>query len=235
MPQRWLKTKNSKMKYTMVLSVLLYTSSLSAQSIIYANRISEAQSTLPITTPVVLNLERFKANVPSLVIKANPFTLPFKYIDAGIEYRNQRSGWTLMNHSYFGYGSDIRALTYNGIHVITAMFVRFEASKRWYRTQQSMFRFDQERFTGIYVMSGYANTRSTTTFEMDPADFPVPVGPFTDGVRIDLILGAEFGKTRNLAGSDHPMYYETSWKLGYNLSNKLPHVLWGFRLNYKVN
>ena len=223
------------MKYTIVLFILLYTSPLSAQSIIYGDRMPETQSTPRITTPGVLNVERFKANVPSLVVKTNPFTLPFKYIDAGIEYRSLRSGWILMNHSYFGYGSDIRALTYNKTHVITAMFVRFEASKRWYRTQQSMFRFDQERFTGIYIMPGYTNTSSTTTFEMDLDGNDVPVGPYTNGVRIDLILGAEFGKTRNLAGSDHPLYYETSWKLGYNLSNKLPHALWGFRLNYKVN
>ena len=223
------------MKYPIVFSLLLSVNMLSAQSIIYADGTSESHSTPRVVTPGVLNLDRFKANVPSLVVKANPLTIPFKYIDAGIEYRNQHSGWILMNHSYFGNGSDTRALTYNKTHVITAMFVRFEASKRWYRTQQSMLRFDQERFTGIYVMPGYANTRSTTTFEMGPDGVDVPVGPFTNGVRIDLILGAEFGKTRNLAGSDHPLYYETSWKLGYNLSNKLPHVLWGIRFNYKVN
>ena len=205
---------------------------LSAQSIIKADGTSESYSTPPrVVTPGILTLDRFKANVPSLVVRANPLTIPFGYIDAGIEYRNQHSGWILMNHSYFGNGSGTRALTYNKTHVITKMFVRLEASKRWYRTQQSMFRLNQERFAGIYFISGFTNTSTTSTFE----PFGTPIGPYVERTRIDLILGAEFGKTRNLVGLDHPLYYETSWKLGYNLGSQDPQILWGIRFNYKVN
>jgi len=222
------------MKYTILFSALLCTSVLSAQSIIKVEKATESTSTPRIVTPGVLNVDRFKANVPSLVVKANPLTLPFKYIDAGIEYRNQNSGWILMNHSYFGDENSFRAFRRNDVYEITTMFVRFEASKRWYRTQQSMFRFDQERFAGVYFMSGFANTMSTSTFETDFDGIQVPVGPYTEGIRIDLILGAELGKTRNLAGSA-PVYYETSWKLGYNIGGQIPHVGWGVRFNYKVN
>ena len=204
---------------------------LSAQSIIKADGTSEMHSTPQVVTPGVLNLDRFKANVPSLVVRANPLTMPFRYIDAGIEYRNQHSGWILMNHSYFGNENSFRSYTWNGVHVITEMFVRLEASKRWYRTQQSMFRLNQERFAGIYFISGFTNTSSTSTFE----PFGPPIGPYAETTRIDLILGAEFGKTRNLVGLDHPLYYETSWKLGYNLGSQIPQILWGIRFNYKVN
>ena len=103
---------------------------LSAQSIIKADGTSEMHSTPQVVTPGVLNLDRFKANVPSLVVKANPLTIPFGYIDAGIEYRNQHSGWILMNHSYFGNENSFRSYTWNGVHVMTKMFVRLEASKR---------------------------------------------------------------------------------------------------------
>jgi hypothetical protein len=209
---------------------------LSAQSIIKADGTSESYSTPPrVVTPGILTLDRFKANVPSLVVRANPLTIPFGYIDAGIEYRNQHSGWILMNHSYFGNENSFRSYTWNGVHVMTKMFVRLEASKRWYRTQQSMFRLNQERFAGIYFISGFTNTSTTSTFESDANGFSIPVGPYVERTRIDLILGAEFGKTRNLVGLDHPLYYETSWKLGYNLGSQDPQILWGIRFNYKVN
>ena len=204
---------------------------LSAQSIIKADGTSESHSTPRVVTPGILILDRFKVNVPSLVVRANPLTMPFRYIDAGIEYRNQHSGWILMNHSYFGNENSFRSYTWNGVHVMTKMFVRLEASKRWYRTQQSMFGLNRERFAGIYFISGFTNTSSTSTFE----PFGPPIGPYAETTRIDLILGAEFGKTRNLVGLDHPLYYESSWKLGYNLGSQIPQILWGIRFNYKVN
>ena len=204
---------------------------LSAQSIIKADGTSEIHSNPRVVTPGILTLDRFKANVPSLVVRANPLTMPFRYIDAGIEYRNQHSGWILMNHSYFGNENSLRNYRWNDVYVMTKMFVRLEASKRWYRTQQSMFRLNQERFAGIYFISGFTNTSTTSTFE----PFGTPIGPYVERTRIDLILGAEFGKTRNLVGLDHPLYYETSWKLGYNLGSQIPQILWGIRFNYKVN
>ena len=68
------------MKYPIVFSLLLSVSMLSAQSIIKADGTTESHSTPRVVTPGVLNLDRFKANVPSLVVKANPLTIPFKYI-----------------------------------------------------------------------------------------------------------------------------------------------------------
>ena len=85
--------KKSLLRYSLLMAGLICTLSLNAQRLVQ---------------PGVQIVDRFKANVPSLVVKANPLTLPFGYIDAGVEYRNKSTGWVLMNHCYFGDENSIR-------------------------------------------------------------------------------------------------------------------------------
>lgn len=181
-------------------------------------------------------VERYKPNVPSLVIKANPITLIGNYIDAGVEYRNQKTGWVLMNHSYFGGENSARVTAFGDTYSQTNGYVRFEAAHRWYRQNQTMFRANVERYTGVYFTAGASSISTTDNFYLDQNTFEyVFLTPLTQSSRIDMIVGAELGRTRNWFGQSSPVYGETMWKLGYNLGARSPQVLYSIRFNYKVN
>jgi hypothetical protein len=180
-------------------------------------------------------VDRYKPSVPSLTIKANPLTLFGKYIDAGIEYRNQRSGWVLMNHSYFGDESSVRYTELSDVYAATTSYVRFEAAHRWYRQNATFFRANVERFNGIYFTAGGSSFVTSDSYDNDPNGNFIFYNPLTTGTRIDLIVGAEFGRTRNYFGQSSPLYAETMWKIGYNLGAGFPQILYGLRFNYKAN
>lgn len=189
-----------------------------------------------IVGPPLVQLERFKPNVTSLVVKANPLTIPFGYLDAGIEVRNQKTGWVLMNHTYIGGESTLRTSVTSNRYSLTSSYVRFEGAHRWYRQRQSYWRGNRERYTGVYLTGGFTNYSYTDDFYFDDAAAEyVFLAPFTDASRIDFIVGADLGRTRNFAGPESTFYWETSWKLGYNFGSGLPQVLYGIRFNYKAN
>jgi hypothetical protein len=209
------------MKFKIFAVAMLISSGLMAQKIV---------------KPPVVELQRFKPNVTSLVVKANPLTLPFGYLDAGVEVRNQKTGWVLMNHSYIGGEASIRTAVSANQYAITNSFVRFEGAHRWYRQRQSYWRGNKERYTGVYLTAGFTNFSYTNDFYFDDVNFEyVFLSPLVEGARIDMILGADFGRTRNFAGPESLVYWETSWKIGYNIGNRLPQVLYGIRFNYKAN
>ena len=189
-----------------------------------------------IVGPPLVQLERFKPNVTSLVVKANPLTIPFGYLDAGIEVRNQKTGWVLMNHTYIGGESTLRTSVTSNRYSLTSSYVRIEGAHRWYRQRQSYWRGNRERYTGVYLIGGFTNYSYTDDFYFDDvaAEY-VFLAPFTDVSRIDFIVGADLGRTRNFAGPESTFYWETSWKLGYNLGSGLPQILYGIRFNYKGN
>ena len=181
-------------------------------------------------------VERYKPNVPSLVVKANPITLIGNYLDAGVEYRNQKTGWVLMNHSYFGGENSARVTAFGDTYSQTNGYVRFEAAHRWYRQNPTMFRANVERYTGVYFTAGVSSISTTDNFYLDQNTFEyVFLTPLTQSSRIDMIVGAELGRTRNWFGQFSPVYGETMWKLGYNLGARSPQVLYSIRFNYKVN
>ena len=180
-------------------------------------------------------VDRYKPNVPSLAIKANPLTLFGNYIDAGVEYRNQRTGWVLMNHSFFSDENSVRYTALNENYTATTGYVRFEAAHRWYRQNSTLFRANVERYNGIYFTAGGSSFVTSDSYDIDPNGNFVFFSPLTEGSRIDLIVGAEFGRTRNYFGQSSPLYAETMWKLGYNLGARVPQVLYSLRFNYKVN
>ena len=180
-------------------------------------------------------VDRYKPNVPSLAIKANPLTLFGNYIDAGVEYRNQRSGWVLMNHSFFGDENSVRFTALGENYTATTGYIRFEAAHRWYRQSSTLFRANVERYNGIYFTAGGASFVTSDSYDIGPDGNVVFFSPLTEGSRIDLIVGAEFGRTRNVFGQSSPLYAETMWKLGYNLGARVPQVLYSLRFNYKVN
>ncbi len=189
-----------------------------------------------IVGPPLVQLERFKPNVTSRVVKANPLTIPFGYLDAGIEVRNQKTGWVLMNHTYIGGESTLRTSVTSNRYSLTSSYVRFEGAHRWYRQRQSYWRGNRERYTGVYLIGGFTNYSYTDDFYFDDAAAEyVFLAPFTDASRIDFIVGADLGRTRNFAGPESIFYWETSWKLGYNLGSGLPQILYGIRFNYKAN
>ena len=186
--------------------------------------------------PGFQTVDRYKPNVPSLTVKANPITLIGRYVDAGIEYRNQRTGWVLMNHSYFGGENSVRVTDFRGTYSQTNSYVRFEAAHRWYRQGSSAFRGNIERYTGIYFTAGGSSLSTSDGYYLDQNTFEyVFLTPLTQSSRIDMIVGAELGRTRNYFGQSSPVYAETMWKLGYNLGARLPQVLYSIRFNYKVN
>lgn len=209
------------MKIKALLAALICTSGLMAQKIV---------------GPPVVQLERFKPNVTSLVIKANPITAPFGYLDAGVEVRNQKTGWVLMNHTYLGGESTLRTSVTPARYSVTSSFVRFEGAHRWYRSRQSYWRGNRERYTGVYVTGGFTNFSFTEDFYFDDlaAEY-IFISPLQSASRIDFIIGADFGRTRNFGGPEALVYWESSWKLGYNLGSGLPQVLYGIRFNYKAN
>jgi len=180
-------------------------------------------------------VDRYKPNVPSLAIKANPLTLLGNYIDAGIEYRTNNTGWVLMNHSFFSDENSVRYTALNENYTATTGYIRFEAAHRWYRQNSTLFRANVERFNGIYFTAGGSTFVTSDNYDVDPNGQFVFFTPLTEGSRIDLIVGAEFGRTRNYFGQSAPLYAETMWKLGYNLGARVPQVLYSVRFNYKAN
>lgn len=180
-------------------------------------------------------VDRYKPNVPSLTIKANPLTLFGNYIDAGIEYRTKNRGWVLMNHSFFSDENSVRYTSLNEIYTATTGYVRFEAAHRWYRQKSTLLRANVERYNGIYFTAGGSSFVTSDSYDIDANGNFVFFTPLTEGSRIDLIVGAEFGRTRNYFGQSSPLYAETMWKLGYNLGARVPQVLYSLRFNYKAN
>lgn len=181
-------------------------------------------------------VDRFKPNVPSLVIKTNPITLLGNYIDAGVEYRNQQKGWVLMNHSFFGDENSVRFTQLDDVYTVTSGYVRLEASHRWYRQHPTFFRANVERYVGLYFTAGGSSFYTSDNYDIDPntGEF-IFFTPLTKGSRIDLIMGAELGRTRNYFGQSSPVYAETMWKIGYNLGAGIPQVIYCLRFNYKAN
>ena len=212
--------KKSLLRYSLLMAGLICTLSLNAQRLVQ---------------PGVQIVDRFKPNVPSLVVKANPLTLPFGYFDAGLEYRNKSTGWVLMNHCYFGYKNSIRFTELGENYTVTTEYVRFEVAHRWYRQNPTFFRANVERYTGVYFNAGSASFVTSDSYDIDQFGEFIFYSPLTPGSRIDLIVGAELGRTRNYFGQSSLVYAETMWKFGYNLSVNIPQVLYCIRFNYKVN
>ena len=182
--------------------------------------------------PVIF--DRFKPNVHSTVIKANPLTLPFGFIDAGVEFRNQKTGWVFMNHSFFSTEATQIGTGLNDRYIEPRGYVRFTAEHRWYRQIPRRWRGELERYTGLYINTGMYSYAYTDNTQLGVGGLIEPVGPLTDAQRLDLILGVNLGRTRNPGMPDSPFYWETSWKLGYNLGSGLPHLVYGIRFNYVV-
>lgn len=181
---------------------------------------------------------RFKHNVPSLVVKGNPWTMLFGYVDGGVEYRTHSKGWVLMTHSFFRGPSSVQST-----NVATASStyyeelntrLRLEFSHRWYRDAYSSWGRDIRKYTALYIATGYVDYSWTDNLQPGNGGY-VPVGPLNNDGRIDMIVGAQFGRERGLRPLDSPRYWESSWKVGYNLTTKMPVIGWGFRYNFKVN
>ena len=62
--------KKSLLRYSLLMAGFICTMSLNAQRLVQ---------------PGVRIVDRFKQNVPSLVVKGNPLTMPFGYFDAGLK------------------------------------------------------------------------------------------------------------------------------------------------------
>lgn len=199
--------------------------------------VAQAQRVLTPNAAAGQRMERFKPNVTSLVIKANPATLAFGYLDAGVEVRNQKTGWTLMNHSKFTsvanfgeyYSPDVPQWEAN------VAYVRFAADHRWYYKTSPFV----EKYAALYANAGMSWFSYTT--DVVPGDFgqgfylPANNATFDTQARIDFIVGGELGRTRNWFAMNSPFYGESSWKLGYNLGRRSPQLLWTFRVNYIAN
>ncbi len=195
---------------------------------------TQAQVVLSPNATAARSNERFKPNVTSLVVKANPTTLLFGYLDAGVEIRNQKTGWTLMNHSKFlsisnlgeYYSPDVPAWEAN------TAYIRFAADRRWYYKTSPFV----EKYAGFYANTGVSWYSSTQ--DVVPGTFgqgfylPATNAEFASEARLDFIVGAELGRTRNWFAMNSPFYGESSWKLGYNFGQRTPQLLWTLRLNY---
>lgn len=209
-----------KSKPTLILAALLISLSAVAQKIV---------------RPPVLSVDRFKRNVTSLVIKANPLTLPFAYLDAGAEIRNNKTGWVFMNHSFVGGDNSFRVTPLLSEYSITRGYFRLEGAHRWYRQYNTIFGTRSERYIGLYLTGGVTNYEYTNDWYSDDNIGPVFITPLQEASRLDMIMGVDLGRTRNILGPEGNLYWETSCKLGYNVGNQLPQILYGIRFNYKVN
>ena len=83
--------------------------------------------------------------------------------------------------------------------------------------------------------AGFTNYKFTDGFYYDDFGEVVLLTPLQDASRIDMILAAERGRTRNWVGPNADFYGETAWKLGYNFGARMPVLLYAIRFNYKVN
>ena len=186
--------------------------------------------------PGVQIVDRFKPNVPSLVVKANPLTLPFGYFDAGVEYRTQRSGWLLYTHGFLRGSNSVESGNYNfNLYVETQNYGRLEFGRRWYWQNPTMWNANRETYFGLTMNAGFTNYKFTDGFYYDDLGEVVLLTPLQDASRIDMILAVERGRTRNWVGPNSDFYGETAWKLGYNFGSRMPVLLYAIRFNYKVN
>ncbi|MEY2963262.1 MAG: hypothetical protein RL754_523 [Bacteroidota bacterium] len=176
--------------------------------------------------------DRFSTR-PELVIKANPLTLLFGSIDAGVEYRSKNDGWVLMNHSYFGQPINNGQSFVEPYYEQTNMYVRMSAERRFYREKVKSNGRIIEKYRGIYAIMGYSSISST--YDVQSVDFgylPTDPNNLADAGRIDFMMGVDLGRSRDLGTIDSPWYWETSWKLGYNFTSQSPQLLYGIRMNF---
>lgn len=179
--------------------------------------------------------DMFKPNVPSLVVKANPFTLLLGYLDGGVEFRTKTKGWTFMTHSRFpayrlGESFNPDMPTYEE----QISYVRFAADHKWYYKPTPY----QEKFAGFYATVGaswWATTDDVVVGSFQDYWAPSSSATVVNEPRIDFILGAEIGRVRNWFDMSSPFYGETSWKLGWNIAQLSPQLLYTIRLNYIVD
>lgn len=213
--------KKSLLRYSLLMAGFICTMSLNAQRLVQ---------------PGVRIVDRFKQNVPSLVVKGNPLTMPFGYFDAGVEYRTQRSGWLLYTHGFLRGSNSVESANYNfNLYVETQNYGRFEFGRRWYWQNTAMWNANRETYFGLTMNAGFTNYKFTDGFYYDDFGEVVLLTPLQDASRIDMILAAERGRTRNWAGPNADFYGETAWKLGYNFGARMPVLLYAIRFNYKVN
>lgn len=185
--------------------------------------------------PNVQIMDRFKPNVPSLVIKANPLTLPFGYIDGGIEYRTQKSGWFAMLHAFSEVATEQPGLPFGGTYTQVIGYLRAEAGHRWYWKSSSLFNGNLEKYLGVSLNSGLTNYNFSESITYDVNGDLVFLSPLERRSRIDLTLAVERGRTRDWAGPEAKFYGETGWKFGYNFGANSPVLLYAIRFNYKAN
>ena len=103
---------------------------------------------------------------------------------------------------------------------ISATWISHEEIERYWAYQSTQ----DERITRRLVIS--ENADGTIT---------VAPGSFEDYSRIDMMLLAERGRTRNLVGPTADFYAETAWSLGGILGAISPSSFMRYAFNYKVN
>ena len=199
--------------------------------------IALATSAQQLVQPGVQTFHRFKPNVPSLVVKSNPLTVPLGgYFDGGVEYRTKNSGWFAMTHLLFRTPNSVQGSRMNNLYREDHFFARFEFGHRWYFSNLNILNEEIERYWSLSVNTGRTDYKETNNFT-ENADGTITVAPgsFMDYSRIDMMLLAERGRTRNLVGPTADFYAETAWKFGWNFGSNLPVILYAIRFNYQVN
>ena len=146
--------------------------------------------------PGVQIVDRFKANVPSLVVKANPLTLPFGYFDAGVEYR------TALGLALHTHGSQREQqcrkceLQFQSV-CWTQNYGRLEFDVTSWQNP-TMWNANR-KLLWITMNAGFTNYKFTDGYYYDDLGEVVLLA-LQDASRIDTILAAERGRTRNWVG-----------------------------------